>query len=254
MKRKYLTSTLMACICYCSSFAAIVYIDIEDADLASTPLLSIDFNDDDQTEFTFEGTVYDNGMLETNITFLNNEYRFATISNDLWDHTTALSADEMVNEDTGWNDYGYASIYDDFTTNEDAYIAVQFPVEGQQHYGWIRVSWNGNDAFIIKDFAYNDIPETGIAAGENSTTPGLSIQEIANSPYQVFPNPSQGELHFTENTLLKELRIYNQNGQMLYYKKTIPEQVDLSILASGTYTLHYQDLKGNLYRESFIKH
>lgn len=254
MKIKFLSSLLITFLCFNSSFAEIIYTDIEDVNIATATYTDIDFTNDEEAEFTFEATVYDNGILETNITFINNNYRFATISNNLWDHTTALTINDVVDENTGWNDYGYAAIYDDFATNEDAYIAVQFPLEDGQHYGWIRVLWNGSDAFVIKDFAYNSVPETSIEAGDKGTTPGLGLIENNTLYHNAFPNPSQGELHFNLDKPIHELYIYNTNGQLVCYRKVISNQVDISFLPIGYYTLQYQDSKENLYRETLIKH
>lgn len=47
------------------------------------------------------------------------------------------------------------------------YLAIQFRVNNRVHYGWVRLSnTGGKEQVLIHDFAYNNVPEQEIRAGE----------------------------------------------------------------------------------------
>lgn len=62
--------------------------------------------------------------------------------------------------------YNTTEEYGDFLGTE-RYLGVRFTVQGNTHYGWVRISAaaDGKSA-IIKDYAYHKLPNTTIKAGE----------------------------------------------------------------------------------------
>ena len=79
----------------------------------------------------------------------------------------------------------------------DKYIGDKINLNGNIHYGWIRVSFDENKTLTIKDYAYQSLPNTAILAGasqdilpesieidgENGVTTvqnGQNLQMIAN--------------------------------------------------------------------------
>jgi hypothetical protein len=52
----------------------------------------------------------------------------------------------------------------------DGFLGLRFQLNGLNHYGWAKVSFNdgglGDNSFTIKEFAYNDIADETIAAGQ----------------------------------------------------------------------------------------
>ncbi|MES2829628.1 MAG: hypothetical protein V4687_15815 [Bacteroidota bacterium] len=50
----------------------------------------------------------------------------------------------------------------------DKYLGIKFKLNNKYHYGWVRISHTkSTDELMISDYAYNTIPEQGIAAGQN---------------------------------------------------------------------------------------
>jgi hypothetical protein len=50
---------------------------------------------------------------------------------------------------------------------QEHFVGVQFPIDGRNHYGWIRVQVaNDGTSLKIRDYAYHIEPETIIKAGE----------------------------------------------------------------------------------------
>lgn len=81
---------------------------------------------------------------------------------------------------TGSYLYGgnFGSFSDDTQSNK--YLGVRFDISGQTHYGWMRFQFNSLDGslWLLKDLAYNTIPNQDIAAGEiNGGNVGLANNE-----------------------------------------------------------------------------
>ncbi|GEM_PF-3540745 len=71
-----------------------------------------------------------------------------------------------------WN-YGFSYFGYTYSVNDgnwvgvtDKYLGVKFDISGETHYGWVRLDVNEDSSFIVKDFAYEATPNTGILAGD----------------------------------------------------------------------------------------
>ncbi len=87
-------------------------------------------------------------------------------------YVSALSAGDPVDASTvgpsffGSMAYGATNPSAEFNSVTDAYVGLSFPIAGARHFGWIRVDIdNSAGTFLIKDWAYEDVPEVGIPAG-----------------------------------------------------------------------------------------
>ena len=157
-----------------TSNAAVVYTDITDETLASGGSVTIDFDADGTPEFTIDDMGF-GGPAEPGIMFASADHHFVTVSTDEWDVILGLTENTAIDANSGWFDYGDAYINPFwgttlFPTGTDVFLGAQFPINGNAHYGWIRVNWDGNGTLIFKDFAYNDSPGAAIAAGEMGST------------------------------------------------------------------------------------
>jgi hypothetical protein len=64
-----------------------------------------------------------------------------------------------------WSSYGYC--YGNWCGGQtDKYIGLRFNIGGNTHYGWVRVDIGPGFTFTIKDYAYEDTPNTPIMAGD----------------------------------------------------------------------------------------
>lgn len=60
---------------------------------------------------------------------------------------------------------GYYADFGLWSEYEEGYLGLQFEVNGLNHYGWIRLGIDYNSKLDIFDFAYSDVPITGVNAG-----------------------------------------------------------------------------------------
>ena len=68
-----------------------------------------------------------------------------------------------------------------FKSVTNAFLGLSFPIAGELHYGWVRVSIdNSAGSFIIHDWAYNITPGIGIAAGQRADFNGDGITDAAD--------------------------------------------------------------------------
>ncbi|GAA4319875.1 hypothetical protein GCM10023149_18820 [Mucilaginibacter gynuensis] len=50
---------------------------------------------------------------------------------------------------------------------QHAYMGMKFKINGKYHYGWIRITHvTGKEQILVEDYAYNNIPEQPIYAGQ----------------------------------------------------------------------------------------
>lgn len=223
--------------------AAIVYTDIADG----TPV-GLDFNNDGTDEFGIsEGsgtgdyiTYWDAGQENNNV--------YAVGDADAgWDEAASLVLGTSIDAGGNWAGYGDCTVTGwggatDFPFNADAYIGLKMLIDGNTHYGWVRVSVSGstaNPTVIYKDMAYNDTPDAAIEVGDMGSGTALSEMQIIN--LSVYPNPSSDFL-FIESELSNdatELVIYSVEGKQVYSSviENAQEKINISHLSNGVYLL-----------------
>ena len=70
----------------------------------------------------------------------------------------------------------------------DKYVGLRIKLSNQWYYGWIRLSIPSDTSkIIIKDYAYNQVPNTSINAGQTTAT-GINEADYENR-VSVYPNP-----------------------------------------------------------------
>ncbi|THD66721.1 hypothetical protein E7Z59_13135 [Robertkochia marina] len=48
----------------------------------------------------------------------------------------------------------------------DKYLGVRIYIKDKFHYGWVRLQFESDTSWVIKDYAYNATPDTPILAGQ----------------------------------------------------------------------------------------
>lgn len=86
------------------------------------------------------------------------------------------------------------TIYGNWEDVEDGFVPIRLQLNGQYHYGWLRLHFIDNLILYAVDFAYNSIPEELIYAGEGYNNSISAIQ--ATDRYNYF-NGRDIELKFT---------------------------------------------------------
>lgn len=122
-------------------------------------------------------------------------------------YLVALSSSETVSSGLSiWNynsnnlNLGYTyygSVYNsNFIGQGDKFIGVKFDIDGNTHYGWIRVnveSGLGNSQITVVDWAYEQTPDASIMTGDTGTPPqvtGISIANIAATTADLLFTPN----------------------------------------------------------------
>lgn len=182
--------------------AQVIYSNIEpDTILAGRGYNSfdLDLNSDGITDFSltqYYSTSYSHGQYH----FFSGI--FLTIINDNSGIATTAPGNDNIsifnNGDTiDVNDNWYAaSLYSvDFNAQwngvKNKYIGARVKLNGQNYYGWIRVTVGSNgNSITIKDYAFNATPEAPIIAGDTKCESQSLIPQISISKDSLFANLS----------------------------------------------------------------
>jgi hypothetical protein len=103
-------------------------------------------------------------------------------------YASALSIGDLIDASTTETGFAttslaYANVNPNaqFKSVANAFLGLAFPIAGDLHYGWVRVSIdNTAGTFVIHDWAYNITPGIGIAAGQRADFNGDGITDAAD--------------------------------------------------------------------------
>lgn len=91
-----------------------------------------------------------------------------------------------------------------------------------------------NGTYDVKLYIENDIKSWNEVT-KSITYEVLSVTDVDDLNFKVYPNPTNGMLHFTSKTPLDRIAIYSVLGKELINSTTDLEQVNISNFASGMY-------------------
>jgi len=125
----------------------------------------------------------------------------------------------------------------------DYFLGLRILQSGQTHYGWVRLRVDvtrSYASFIVKDYAYNSIPNQPILAGQTITT-GI-IENAFASSINLFPNPANNQLTIILgiNNQKVDVAISDINGKTIYSTTTNGMQmidVNTKDFAAGIYAV-----------------
>ena len=128
----------------------------------------------------------------------------------------------------------------------DYYLGLRLLQSGQTYYGWVRLRVNVTSSYasvIVRDYAYNSIPNQPILAGQTIAT-GIMENSSASS-INLFPNPATN--HFTialgSNNKNVEVTIADITGKIIYSTTTVDTQsieINTEDFAAGIYVVQIQ--------------
>ena len=100
----------------------------------------------------------------------------------------------------------------------DYYLGLRLLQSGQTYYGWVRLRVNVTGSYasvIVRDYAYNSIPDQPILAGQTTAT-GVSENSFASS-INLFPNPTNNHLTIAlgSNNKKVEITILDITGKII---------------------------------------
>lgn len=252
MKKSYLLTLFILNIHLISS--QVVYTDIADViwDKTFNSWVSIDLNQDSTSEFDFTDDLFDPANLRPTVSFSSPDTHIEVFNDDI----VALNSGDRIDATNGggWIDNGIANLPATFPSFIEVYIAVQFKISTNTHYGWIRVVWDDiTNALTILDFAYESIPNKAIEAG---STTSLSIPEINSFTPSVFPNPFDASIsiHLNHGQTIKKLAIYSLDGKTILRNNTpLTKEINTKSLDKGIYILKLTSNEGKVFSKRIIK-
>ena len=128
----------------------------------------------------------------------------------------------------------------------DYYLGLRLLLSGQTYYGWVRLRVDvtlGHASVIIRDYAYNSIPDSAIFAGQTIAT-GINENSFASS-IKLFPNPANNHLTISlgSNNKKVEVTIADITGKIIYTTTatdTHKIEVNSEDFAAGVYVVQIQ--------------
>ena len=136
----------------------------------------------------------------------------------------------------------------------DKYLGLQFVVGGNTHYGWARLDVDG-DIWTLKDYAYDETADQGIAAGDMGSTVNIENTDI-NSLVHFINQANNSVLIKTNGDLTGgEVNVVSASGAVVnnFVMNNGNEVVDMTDLASGIYMVTVSFDQGTVTKKIFVK-
>ena len=216
----------------------IAYYDIEDETVGSNGSYEVDINNDGTPDFTISqnhseststyssySNLFDSvridGSQSQNKILKSSSSSYAQLMNtgDVVGLSTTYSSyntQEFINNvQLGYYAYSYGSSYTYGSwEGEEGYLGVKFDINGNNHYGWIRLEvFSYYSGFTVRDFAYETIPDYEIETGWNQK-PTIDERKMALDLSKYFANvsiPDNDSFNFAEAPFTIETWIKNTN-------------------------------------------
>jgi hypothetical protein len=229
--------------------AQVIYTDIPDTTLLTGGIYELDLNNDDTADYTIGVTPGLNSTFNSVEIYVpsstNTNEVAASLTPTSFYYPFLIESGALINQANTWLPaFPYASLLFIYTTGiiqgnwqggvTDGFMGLRFKISGQTHYGWVRLDVAGDaKSAVIKDYAYNSIPDSGIIANANLQ----GVQELAGWFVTITPHENNLEIVFPIFINNARLVITNMNGQPVLNKnlKAQGESIDLTPLYEGTY-------------------
>jgi hypothetical protein len=136
------------------------------------------------------------------------------------------------------------------TTNK--YLGVKFTTNSNIYYGWIRVDvGSDNNSFTLKDWAYENTPDTAIKAGQGTTT---GVSTYLNSVTTIIATNNLIEASFA-NSVTGNVQIVNVNGAVIKVVEVNGNgcSINMSGMPSGIYFVVVSAKEGTLSKKVYLE-
>jgi len=209
--------TLFLCLfTYTVCFSNIVVRDIPDFTFSNGNSLNFDFNNDGIAEFTFN----DEAGTVSSYFDSNNVNFFGTgtfNSGHGWDVIKFLSLNTPINSSSTFDAQGDTYINapwantNELFPNGDSYVGTTFKIGTNRYYGWILVNVNGS-VIKVKSYAYNDIANQSINAGQTTV---LAVTAFSNFEFSFYPNPVENFIYINSFETISNAKAIDMNGRTI---------------------------------------
>lgn len=140
---------------------------------------------------------------------------------------------------------------------QDKYVGLRIKLNNQWRYGWVRLSIPSDTSkIIVKDYAYNQSPDTPINAGQTVSRINELYSKEKNTVF-IYPNPFKvsATMQFQEATDDAEINISDMYGRGLKTLNNISGnnvKVDRGNLSYGIYFYELKQDGKNIYSGKLI--
>jgi hypothetical protein len=250
--------------------AQIVYTDVNPDFVAhDTIVYFLDLNNDTIPDFMFAGydvqTSYGQVGLAVTLPYDTANGILGSLYYGVYPMPYALNNGDSIRPNSPmWNDtinggYNYLGVlypgpytYGNWVGVNDKYIGLRIKVNGQYHYGWARLSVNaGSDSIIIKDYAYEVLPNVGLTAGQlvgiqaQANPAGIRVHAYQHTAFVHVPNPQDGGM----------ISIYDMSGKLIRQVEITSGDmtIDLGDQPAGIYMIHVQQGESTISQKIYTR-
>lgn len=208
----------------CDSYT--FHFSMQTSDTTSTDTtLYFTFSKTDSIRFAHAASNGCDSIIIANITI--NKSPVITISGDLrvtpGSNCTLRALSDQANTVFTWADGSHDTVYtrNNVTENFDTYVNGKNPSSGCEHTSYVTVLANA------------------------------SINSADDNAINVYPNPTSGVININSNEVVKNITVFNMNGQQMINAKNV-NSVDLSVLAKGTYVVRVDLESGKIATRTIV--
>ncbi len=152
-----------------SADAEVIYSGVQDLSVAQFTATDLDIDGDGTGDVLLKNYVFGGNYQGLTVNYFPGKAAgFTTGLN----YTSALAEGTLIDAAaTASGNFAQSMAYannpdSQFDNATNAYIGLEFPISGPNHFGWIRVSIdNAAGTFVIHDWGYESTPGVGIEAG-----------------------------------------------------------------------------------------
>jgi hypothetical protein len=134
----------------------------------------------------------------------------------------------------------------------DHYMGLSFLAGSDFHYGWCRMNLAANGkSFVIKDYAYESTPQTGLLAGQTVN----NISELVSDAVSMQVINNTVQLNVLNNTFTNgNVQVINIAGQSVFTASlNTDKNIDLNGYASGVYVISVSFDQGQVNHKLFVR-
>lgn len=143
----------------------------------------------------------------------------------------------------------------DLANFTDTLVFVQ-----EEDYNWTNYSfnlselnYNNQSIYVAFVLITNDGFKIALDDVEVSIEDPVSITEIDNNNFVIYPNPFENNLDLKSNTKIKAIKIYDISGKLVSLQNPKNSSLNLVDLHSGVYFLHATFENDSIYKQKIIK-
>ncbi len=146
--------------------------------------------------------------------------------------------------------FGGGECFYDWENKTNKFLGLRFLIDNNTHYGWARLDVTSPTQWVIKDYAYESSPDTGILAGEPIF--GLNQSNTLNNIIVVTSNKKISIYNVEETT---QYSLISMTGQCLLKGSISKENttIDTTLILSGFYVIEFKNAQtGQTIRKKLI--